>query len=49
VRRFLPIIAFNFIRYAGALAGIGWRTFLWTTGLGIRPRRSPRHFMQQRA
>ncbi len=35
--RLLPIIAFNLINYAAALAGIGWWTFLWTTGLGILP------------
>ena len=46
IARLLPIIAFNLINYAPALAGIGWWPFLWTTGPGIRPRRSPRHFMQ---
>lgn len=35
--RLMPIIAFNLINYAAALAGIGWWTFLWTTGLGILP------------
>jgi len=37
VSRLLPVIAFNLINYAAALAGIPWRTFLWTTGLGIVP------------
>ncbi len=37
VARLLPIVAFNLINYAAALAGIGWWTFLWTTGLGILP------------
>ncbi len=35
--RFIPVIAFNLINYAAALAEISWWTFLWTTGLGILP------------
>lgn len=35
--RLLPILAFNLVNYAAALAGIRWRTFLWTTGIGIVP------------
>lgn len=37
VSRLIPVIAFNLINYAAALAGIRWWTFLWTTGLGILP------------
>lgn len=37
VSRLVPVIAFNLINYAAALAGVPWRTFLWTTGLGILP------------
>ena len=35
--RLVPFIAFNMINYAAGLAGIGWWTFLWATGLGILP------------
>lgn len=35
--RLIPLIAFNLINYAAALAGISWWTFLWTTALGILP------------
>lgn len=35
--RFIPIIAFNLINYAAGLANVKWKTFLWTTGLGILP------------
>lgn len=35
--RFIPIIAFNLINYAAGLCDVRWRTFLWTTGLGILP------------
>jgi uncharacterized membrane protein YdjX (TVP38/TMEM64 family) len=37
VSRLIPLIAFNLINYAAALAGISWWTFLWATGLGILP------------
>ncbi|MEO6986105.1 MAG: TVP38/TMEM64 family protein [Paralcaligenes sp.] len=37
VSRLIPVIAFNLINYAAALTGVSWRTFLWTTGLGILP------------
>ncbi|MBU6491613.1 MAG: TVP38/TMEM64 family protein [Burkholderiales bacterium] len=37
VSRLIPIIAFNVINYAAALAEISWWTFLWTTALGILP------------
>lgn len=37
VSRLIPVIAFNLINYAAALAGVPWRTFLWTTGVGILP------------
>jgi uncharacterized membrane protein YdjX (TVP38/TMEM64 family) len=37
ISRLIPVIAFNLINYAAGLAGISWRTFLWTTGLGILP------------
>lgn len=37
ISRFIPLIAFNLINYAAGLAGVRWRTFLWTTALGILP------------
>lgn len=37
ISRLVPVIAFNLINYAAALAGVPWRTFLWTTALGIVP------------
>lgn len=37
VSRLIPVIAFNLINYAAALAEISWWTFLWATGLGILP------------
>lgn len=37
VSRLIPVIAFNVINYAAALAGISWWTFLWATGIGILP------------
>ena len=37
VARFLPMIAFNLINYAAGLSRVRWRTFAWTTGLGILP------------
>lgn len=37
VSRLIPVIAFNLINYAAALAETSWWTFLWTTGLGILP------------
>ena len=37
VARFVPVIAFNLINYAAGLTRVRWRTFLWTTGLGILP------------
>lgn len=37
ISRLIPVIAFNLINYAAALTGVSWRTFLWTTGLGILP------------
>ncbi len=33
----MPLISFNVINYAAGLTPISWRTFLWTTGLGILP------------
>jgi uncharacterized membrane protein YdjX (TVP38/TMEM64 family) len=35
--RFVPVIAFNLINYAAGLSWVRWRTFAWTTGLGILP------------
>lgn len=35
--RFVPLIAFNLINYAAGLTPVRWRTFLWTTGVGILP------------
>ncbi len=35
--RFIPVIAFNLINYAAGLTKISYWTFVWTTGLGIRP------------
>jgi uncharacterized membrane protein YdjX (TVP38/TMEM64 family) len=35
--RLIPVISFNLINYAAGLTGLGWWTFLWTTGLGILP------------
>jgi len=35
--RLIPIISFNLVNFAAGLTGIGWPTFLWTTGLGILP------------
>ena len=35
--RLMPLISFNVINYAAGLTPISWRTFLWTTGLGILP------------
>ena len=35
--RFIPVIAFNLINYAAGLTKISWRTFIWTTGVGILP------------
>jgi uncharacterized membrane protein YdjX (TVP38/TMEM64 family) len=37
VSRFLPVVSFNLINYAAGLTSVSWRTFLWTTGLGIAP------------
>lgn len=37
VSRFVPIIAFNLINYAAGLTQVSWRTFLWTTAIGILP------------
>lgn len=37
VGRLIPVIAFNLINYAAALAEISWWTFLWATGVGILP------------
>lgn len=37
IGRLIPVIAFNLINYAAALAGISWWTFLWATGIGILP------------
>lgn len=37
VARLIPLIAFNLINYAAAVARVPWGTFLWTTGLGILP------------
>jgi uncharacterized membrane protein YdjX (TVP38/TMEM64 family) len=35
--RLVPVISFNLVNYAAGVTGIGWWTFLWTTGLGILP------------
>lgn len=35
--RLMPIVAFNIVNYAAGLAGVRWRLFLWTTGIGILP------------
>jgi uncharacterized membrane protein YdjX (TVP38/TMEM64 family) len=35
--RLIPVISFNVVNYAAGVTGIGWWTFLWTTGLGILP------------
>jgi len=35
--RLIPVISFNLVNYATGVTGIGWWTFLWTTGLGILP------------
>ncbi len=35
--RFVPVIAFNLVNYAAGLSRVRWRTFAWTTGLGILP------------
>jgi uncharacterized membrane protein YdjX (TVP38/TMEM64 family) len=33
----IPVIAFNLINYAAGLARVRWRTFTWTTAVGILP------------
>lgn len=35
--RLIPVISFNLINYTAGLANVRFRTFLWTTGLGILP------------
>mgnify|MGYP001581701076 CR=1 FL=1 len=35
--RLIPVISFNLVNFAAGLTGIGWTTFLWTTGIGILP------------
>lgn len=35
--RLIPVTSFNLINYAAGFTGIGWWTFIWTTGLGILP------------
>ncbi|MEQ8964328.1 MAG: TVP38/TMEM64 family protein [Azospirillaceae bacterium] len=35
--RLVPVISFNLINYAAGLTGVPWRTFLWTTAIGILP------------
>lgn len=37
VARLIPMIAFNLVNYAAALAMVSWWTFLWSTALGILP------------
>lgn len=37
VARLIPVIAFNLINYAAGLTKVAWRTFIWTTGIGILP------------
>ncbi|MGI9352788.1 MAG: TVP38/TMEM64 family protein [Rhizobiaceae bacterium] len=37
ISRFIPVIAFNLINYAAGLTKIDWKTFFWTTGVGILP------------
>lgn len=35
--RLTPIVSFNMVNFAAGLTGVGWRPFLWTTGIGILP------------
>lgn len=35
--RLIPVVSFNLVNFAAGLTGVGWLTFLWTTGLGILP------------
>jgi len=35
--RFVPAISFNLMNYAAGLTPVSWRTFAWTTGVGILP------------
>jgi len=35
--RLVPVIAFNLINYAAGLTSVSWRTFTWTTAVGILP------------
>jgi uncharacterized membrane protein YdjX (TVP38/TMEM64 family) len=37
ISRVIPVISFNLINYAAGLSPVTWRTFIWTTGLGILP------------
>jgi uncharacterized membrane protein YdjX (TVP38/TMEM64 family) len=37
VSRFIPVISFNLINYTAGLLQVSWRTFAWTTGIGILP------------
>jgi len=37
IARLIPVIAFNLLNYAAALAEISWWTFIWATGIGILP------------
>jgi uncharacterized membrane protein YdjX (TVP38/TMEM64 family) len=35
--RLIPVVSFNLVNFAAGLAGAGWWSFLWTTGVGILP------------
>jgi uncharacterized membrane protein YdjX (TVP38/TMEM64 family) len=35
--RLVPIIAFNLVNFAAGLTAVRWRTFAWTTAVGILP------------
>ncbi|MCZ6637958.1 MAG: VTT domain-containing protein [Alphaproteobacteria bacterium] len=37
IARLIPLIPFCLLNYAAGLTGMGWRTFVWATGLGILP------------
>ena len=35
--RLVPIVSFNLVNYGAGLTTVRWRTFLWTTAIGIVP------------
>jgi len=37
VLRLLPIVSFNLVNVGAGLAPVRWRTFLWTTAVGVIP------------